>query len=315
MRSPRIWTIILTAALALGGATSGCSRNKGKTVSVIGSTSIQPFAEMLAEEFNHANPGMYVEVQGGGSTAGLQAVESGYAHVGMCSRSLKSDESFTPITIALDGVAVIVHPSNPIRTLSIHQIREMFAGKVASWTSLGGPNLPVRLITREEGSGTREAFTNLVMEASPLCKQIKKLKGSYKDAATMPADAKAQIQDMEQRKDRIDMKAITQPSNGSVRALVMGDPAAIGYISLGQVGDGSEVRALHIEKDDGKIVEPTSHTVQDGRYPLVRPFLFVFKGELGPQAKAFIDFVLSDKGQALLEEQGLVRVPKAGANP
>jgi phosphate transport system substrate-binding protein len=234
-------------------------------VNVLGSTSIQPFAEMLAEEFNGANPGVNVEVQGGGSTAGIQAVVSGIADVGMCSRELKPEEAgFTPIVVARDGIAVVVHPSNPVMQLTRQQIRDLFSGQIRNWQGVGGRDHRVTLITREEGSGTREAFCHLVMG-----------------------------------KTRIARTAITQESNGAVKELVRHDPSAIGYMSLGLVG--AELRAVVV---DG--AEPTIAATLSGKYPLVRPFLFVVQGTPGEHAQRFIDYVLSAPAQALLEKEGLV---------
>lgn len=259
---------ILLLALAVHGVlVGGCRDRRHRAVNVIGSTSIQPFAEFLAEEFCKARLGRNVDVQGGGSTAGLQALASGIADIAMCSRSLTDEEAalFTPITIARDGLAVVVHPENPVNELTLQQIRQLFSGKMSNWKDVGGRDVPVRLIMREEGSGTREAFTSLAM-------------------------AKA----------RVSRKALVQESNGAVKELVRHDPAAVGYMSLGLVGH--ELKALSV---DG--VTPTVEEVQAGRYRLSRPFLFVVKPASRQEAREYVDFVLSDEGQRLLEMEGLVR--------
>jgi len=247
---------------------AGCSRTSAHSVSLLGSTSIQPFAEMLAERYAKDFPGQFVEVQGGGSTAGLQAAESGLVNIGMCSRSLTAKESlvFTPILIARDGLALVVNPGNPVASLSIEQLRALFAGRVTNWNEVGGKNGPIRPITREEGSGTRESFVRLVMG-----------------------------------EERISGRALTQESNGAVKELVKGDPAAIGYMSLGLVGQ--DLKAVAVEGN-----QPTALNVLAGRYHLVRPLLFVSKGTVHPAAQKFIDFVLSPVGQTLLATEGLVRV-------
>jgi phosphate transport system substrate-binding protein len=244
-----------------------CRREGGATLNIVGSTSIQPFAELLNEEYSRQYPDRRVDVQGGGSTAGLQAVTNGLANIGMRSRFLKPYEAdhFTPVTIARDGLVIVVHPSNPVTGLSLEQLRGLFAGRITNWKEVGGRDGPVRLITREEGSGTRESFVNLVMG-----------------------------------KERISRRALTQESNGAVKELVRGDSAAVGYMSLGLVG--YELRALCI---DG--AEPTSQNVVAGKYRLARPFLFITNGIPSPDAQSFIAFVLSDTGQHVLEAEGLVR--------
>ena len=243
----------------------GWGGGKGPALNVVGSTSVQPFAEMLAQAFEESHPGQVVDVQGGGSTAGLQAVRSNIADIGMCSRALKPDETqFEAVVIARDGLAVIVHPSNPIANLTREQIRRLFSGAVANWRDVGGEGRTVRPITREEGSGTREAFVKMIMGG-----------------------------------ERISRKALTQESNGAVKELVRNDPAAVGYMSLGLVG--TEVKAVSV---DG--VPPTSENAATGRYPLIRPFLFVTRGRPSPRAQAFIDFVLSPQGQKMLQKEGLI---------
>ena len=246
---------------------AGCRRSGVAALNVVGSTSIQPFAELLAQEYSKKNPGRLVDVQGGGSTAGLQAVANGLAQIGMCSRSLKAEEAqqFTPVIVARDGLAIVVHPSNPVSGLTLAQLRDLFSGQIKNWKEIGGSDGPVRPITREEGSGTRESFVHLVMG-----------------------------------KDHISRKALVQESNGAVKELVRGDPAAIGYMSLGLVG--GELKALPI---DG--AKPTAENVLAGKYTLVRPFLFVTKGAPTPEAQGYIAFVLSPEGQSMLETEGLVR--------
>ena len=254
--------LAMVLSLFLGGS-------RGTSLNVVGSTSIQPFAEMEAQEYQKAFPSCFVDVQGGGSTAGLQAAANGLADIGTCSRGLKKEEEgqFQPVVIARDGLAIVVHLSNPLENLTRQQVRAIFMGSVTHWKDVGGRDAPIRLITREEGSGTREAFAHLVME-----------------------------------KARIAATALTQESNGAVKELVRHDPCAIGYMSLGLVG-----KELKILKVDG--VTPSADTVRDGSYTLARPFLFVTKGPPSPDAQAFIDYVRSPPGRKLLEQEGLIAQP------
>ncbi len=258
---------LLAAAFAIGVFFAGCGGKHARAVNLVGSTSVQPFAEFLAEEYLAAHPAENVEVQGGGSTAGLQAVINGLADIGMCSRSLAEEEApkFTATVIARDGLAIVVNESNSVTTLTTEQLRGLFSGTIRNWKEVGGPDGPVRPITREEGSGTRESFVHLVMG-----------------------------------KERISKGALTQESNGAVKELVKGDAAAIGYMSLGLVG--KELKAVRV--DD---VEASRENVLNHSYKLARPFLFVNQGPLRPDAQRFMDFVLSQDGQNALESEGLVR--------
>ncbi len=245
----------------------GCAQEGGLAVNVVGSTSVQPFAELLAQELERKAPEEAVEVQGGGSTAGIQAIANGLAEIGMCSRLLSDEEAalYKCIVVARDGLAIVVNPQNPITNVTTDQLRGLFSGAIKNWKEVGGTDGPVRPITREEGSGTRESFVTLVMG-----------------------------------KDKVSRGALTQESNGAVKELVKGDAAAIGYMSLGLVG--SELKAIMV---DG--VEATSNNVLAGKYKLARPFLFVTNGTVKPEAQHFIDYVLSADGQRMLEAEGLVR--------
>jgi phosphate transport system substrate-binding protein len=257
--------VAVLAAATVTLACTGC-KNRQRAVGVVGSTSIQPFAEMLAQEFHKQSPEIVVDVQGGGSTAGIQALADGIADIGMCSRSLEPNEAalYQAIVVARDGLAVVVHVGNPVANLTRQQIQQLFSGQIANWKALGGADAPIHVITREEGSGTREAFTKLVMKG-----------------------------------ERIASSALTQESNGAVKELVRNDPHAVGYMSLGLAGG---LKCLSI---DG--VAPSEAAVSSGQYSLARPFLFVVKGTCRPEARRYIDFVLSEKGQKLLESEGLVR--------
>jgi len=253
---------ILTSCLL-----SACGRETASVI-IAGSTSVQPYAEILAEEFAHLHPEKFIDVQGGGSSAGITAVESGTAHIGMTSRSLKeAEQHLWSVEIAKDGLAIIVNPSNPVVSLTHDQIRAVYCNEITNWMELGGPDARIHIITREEGSGTRSAFEELVMDGS-----------------------------------RISPRAIVQDSNGAVRQLVADDPHSIGFISLGLVPVGEKpVKALQL---DGVVA--SRENVINGSYSLYRPFLFVAESEPEGFVKEFIDFVCSPEGQHILAFEGLI---------
>ena len=188
-----------------------CGKNSGQSIIVAGSTSVQPYAEMLAEEYMHLYPEMEIDVQGGGSSAGISAVESGVANIGMSSRDLNDKEQVLwSVEIAKDGLAIIINPNNPVTDLTLRQVHDIYTADIDNWSDLGGPDKKIHIIAREEGSGTRSAFESLVMNT-----------------------------------DQITPKAIVQDSNGSVRQLVSSDQYAIGYISLGLVDQ--TVKAVELD--------------------------------------------------------------------
>jgi phosphate transport system substrate-binding protein len=179
---------------------TGCNRSSANVI-IAGSTSVQPFAEVLAEEYMILHPGINIDVQGGGSAAGIMATKSGTTDIGMSSRKLSGDEtSLWSIEIARDGLAIVINPKNPVNNLTLEQVREIYSGKIRNWSLLGGPKSEIHVFTREEGSGTRSSFEGLVMN-----------------------------------KTEIMARAMVQDSNGAVRQLVADDQYAIGFISLGLV--------------------------------------------------------------------------------
>ena len=264
-----LFPIRIVAILLFGLALlpAGCSRGaSGGGLTVAGSTSIQPFADRWAEIYQKLHPDRVVNVQGGGSSAGIQAARSGAAQIGMSSRELKPDEKdLTEFIVARDGLAIVVHRRNPLSGIGLAQVRDIFAGRIRTWREFGQGSGTITVVTREEGSGTRGAFQELVMH-----------------------------------KERIAREAIVEDSNGTVRAIVAQDPRAIGFISLGLVD--KSVKALDL---DG--VEANDANILAGRYALVRPFLFVTNRPPTAEARMFIDFVLSDEGQELVESGGLLR--------
>ena len=262
----RICTAVSAVILALVlSLVSACSSMQRVDIIVAGSTSIQPYAEVLSEEYMILYPGAMVDIQGGGSSAGIMAARSGTSDIGMSSRTLNDDEkSLWYVEIAKDGLAVIVNPGNPVQDLTLQQISDIYAAKISDWSQLGGPQAKIHIISREDGSGTRDAFVNLVMGES-----------------------------------KITPRAIIQDSNGAVRQLVADDRNAIGFISLGLVNE--TVRALQLGG-----VAATRENVMNGSYGLSRPFLFIALDQPTGQAKQFMDFVLSEEGQQILINEGLV---------
>jgi phosphate transport system substrate-binding protein len=202
LRFSRI-VLFIFAALIISCAdrSSVDSRNKKKVINIAGSTSVMPFTEKLAEYFMLGNPNFIVNVQGGGSTAGIQACLNKTVEIGMSSRELKPEEkALQEIVICYDGIAIAVNPANPLRYLKMNQVRDIFSGKIRNWQELGWINRKIDAVTREEGSGTRGAFEELVM-----------------------------------KKQEIDEGIMVQDSNGSVKEVVATDPYAIGYLSMGMV--------------------------------------------------------------------------------
>lgn len=209
----RFFFVLITAvALSCNVSKSRTATIQNKAViNIAGSTSVMPFTEKLAEYFMVSKPEYIVNVQSGGSTAGIQACLNKTVDIGMSSRELKDDEKvLNEIPICYDGIAIVVNTANPIKDLTIEQVRKIFMGKINNWKELGWIDRKIDAVTREEGSGTRGAFEELVMG-----------------------------------KVHIDDAIMVQDSNGSVKEVVRTDPYSIGYISLGMVDD--KVRSVTID--------------------------------------------------------------------
>ena len=262
-RIPAILALLISMSLL-----SSCRSGGTEAIVIAGSTSVQPYVEVLAEEYEKLYPEIEIDVQGGGSSAGITAVESGTADIGMSSRNLKESELYLwSVEIVKDGLAIIIHPENPVKNLSIEQLRGIFTADISNWAQVGGPDAKIHIITREEGSGTRSAFEEMVMG-----------------------------------EERITPKAIVQDSNGSVRQLVADDKYSIGYISLGLVEIGQKpVKALQLD-----LVEASRDNIINGSYRLFRPFLLVALEEPTGPAMQFIDYIRSPDGQRLMADEGLI---------
>lgn len=280
----KITSILLVGILLWGAAAvSGCGKNNASdspqnntgglsgTLTVAGSTSVQPFSEVLAEKFMAVHKGVQVNVQGGGSSVGIEAAISGAAGIGASSRALKAEEKAKELvdtTIALDGIVIVVHTSNEVKALKTDEVMNIYLGNIKNWKEVGGADAPITVVSREDGSGTREAFTTLIMNKKDIIKT-----------------------------------AIVQNSTGAVRTTVAGDKNAIGYVSLSSLSQ--DVKSIDI---DG--IAATEANVQAGTYKLQRPFIYVTKGAPSGLAKAFIDFVLSPEGQNIIVEEGAISTHK-----
>ena len=238
-------------------------------LSLAGSTTVQPLAEVLAEAFMEMHPDVVIEVQGGGSSVGVTSAGEGTVGIGMASRAVKDSEFETfpelqVFTIARDGIAIVTNPGIELPSLSIDQVASIFAGEITNFSEVGGPDAPITVVSREEGSGTRAAFEELVMEAGDEEKLISE-------------------------------NALLQQSNGQVRTTVSTTPNTIGYLSFGFLDDSTAPVPI-----DG--VEPTVDNVKNDSYPIARPLNMMTKGAPGELAQAFLDYILSDAGQEIVAE-------------
>lgn len=213
----RIQLLLLVPALFLNlGPAAGA-----EDIEVAGSTTVQPLAERLAEAYEEINPSVRISIQGGGSSVGVRSAADGTVDIGAASREVKESEmaenpGLVIHTIAKDGIAIATHPGIPVNQLTLEEIRAIFSGEITRWSEVGGPEEMITVVAREEGSGTRAAFEDMVMD----------------DAL-------------------IDLGAILLPSNGAVRTTVSTTPNSIAFLSFGYID--SSVNALAVNGVDATV--------------------------------------------------------------
>jgi phosphate transport system substrate-binding protein len=213
-----IATVILAVMLiAVIPLLVGCGGGATTTITEGGSTTVQPMAEKLASAFMEDNTDVNVIIQGGGSSTGVSKTADGTFDIGAASRELKADEpELVTHLLARDGIAIITNTGNSVNGLTTEQVRDIYAGNITNWNELGGPDKQIIVVSREEGSGTRTAFEELVMDG-----------------------------------ELITAEAILQPSNGTIKTTISSTPYSIGYLSFGYLD--SAVKSLAIDGVAGTV--------------------------------------------------------------
>lgn len=257
------------------------------SIQIKGSDTMVNLAQAWAEEFSKNNPGVNVAVTGGGSGTGIAAMIAGTADIAVSSRTMKEKEinkakenGIEPceIKVALDGLAVIAHPSNPVSALTLGQLADIFTGKIRNWKEAGGNSLPIVILSREVNSGTHVYFKEHVLR-----------KGNEKGI------------------EEFSPMALLMPSSQAIADEVSQNPNAIGYYGMGYISQKQKV--IPVAKDaDSPYVAPVIENVQDNSYPISRPLLIYTKGTPQGVVKAFVDFALSPKGQEIVRKTDFVPI-------
>ena len=241
------------------------------SISMVGSTSMEKFANALSEVFMEKYPNVTVQAEFVGSGAGIEAVTNGSADIGNSSRNLTDEEKANGIAeniVAIDGIAVVVDPANTVADLTKQQLTDIYSGTVTNWSEVGGSDSPIVVVGREAGSGTRSAFEEIL---------------GLEDACAYSSEL---------------------DSTGAVMARVASTPGAIGYVSLDVLDD--TVKALNLEG-----TEPTAENIKAGSYFLSRPFVMATNGEISAQSEAvqtFFEYLSSDEGKQVVKDAGLITV-------
>ena len=250
-----------------------------QTITISGSTTVLPIVQKAADQYMTAHPEADIQISGGGSGVGIQAIGTKTVDIGMSSREVTSDEmkkypGLIVIPVAQDGIAVIVNPKNTIPYISLDQIRDIYLGKITKWTEITGAGVPdtnnqIVVIGRDSASGTRMYFDESVLsKVTPTNTMLEK------------------------------------NSNGAVLQTIAQTPGAIGYVSIGFVT--KDVKAVPIWYNAQKIVAPGVSTIKDKSYPVSRSLYLITNGQSSGLSKTFIDYILSSDGQKIVADEGYI---------
>jgi len=260
---------------------SACS--KTDSIKVSGSSTVLPIISVAAEQFKSQNAEKNIIVNAGGSGVGINQVGRGEVDIGMASRDVSQSEidNFSTqelISIAIGKDAVVPAISSEIylagvTALSLDQIGKIYTGQISNWSDLGGPNKDILVIDKEKSRGTRHVFMQKVL--------------GDKNAEANGAD-------------------LVLGSNNEEQTAMTQSDAAIGMLSNAWLN--ADVIGLNIILSNGEVIEPSLANIVSGKYPITRDLLLITQGNAEGDAKAFIDFILSDNGQKIVTDAGYVSI-------
>ncbi len=267
--------VLLLAAALVSGCVGSDPSVEQRSISVTGSTTVLPIAQIAADAYMDKHQNDEILVSGGGSSVGIKAVGERTADIGMASRDIKSSEmeqypGIVEHVIAVDGIALIVNPQNPVSSLTMAEIKAIYKGEITNWKDVGGSDRQIVVVGRDSASGTREFFYDEVMKKEEFVRTQQELN-----------------------------------SNGAVKQTVAQTPDAIGYVGLGYID--TTVKAISINKD-GTLVAPTIDNVKNKSYPIARGLHMYTNGPETGLAKDYLDFLMSAEGQQIVSKEGFVPI-------
>ena len=286
-----IFIALLMLFAACGRRGSSSSSTGGKSMQIKGSDTIVNLVQSWAEEFSTVNPDMNIGVTGGGSGTGIAALLNNTCDICMSSRGMEDKElaqakksNIVPneIMVGLDGLAVVVHPSNTADKLTIDELRDIFMANKRNWKDFGGPDSEIVILSRESNSGTHVFFKEHVLKRG-------KSKGPEEFAP----------------------ESLLMPSSQAIVDELRQNPNAIGYVGMGYISPALKVVSVAIDKKT-KYIAPTVENVMSGKYPISRPLFLYTNGMPKGDAKLFVDFALSPRGQVIVKETDFVPIGTMG---
>ena len=255
-----------------------------------GSDTLVNLALAWAEAYQSVAPETTIAVTGGGSGTGIAALINGTVDVANASRKMKEKEiaaaeanGIQPIefTVAIDALAVVVHPDNPVSELTIPQLADIYTGRVTNWQEVGGNDAPIVLLSRETISGTHVYFLEEVVR-----------KGE------------------KENEDIFAPHTLLMPSSVGITSELRRNPNAIGYDGFGYVDPHHEKMIALAKTADSPHVMPSVESGADGSYPIARGLYMYTAGEPTGPIAAYLDWLMGPEGQAIVAELGFVPLPK-----
>ncbi len=278
---------VLSGLVILTFATCAFAAKDKNSIQVKGSDTMVNLGQAWAEKYMQENPGDFVSVTGGGSGTGFSSLISATCDIAMASRNIKEKEitlakqkGVIPfeIKVAMDGLAIVVSPKNPLSKLTIDQLANIFTGKIKNWKEIGGKDEVIVVLSREVNSGTHVYFKEHVLR-----KNDPNSKAEFSSGALMLSSSQA------------------------IADEVAGNSAAIGYYGMGYIS--AKQKPIMVAKDEKSEYEsPTIENVVNGKYPISRPLFLYANGQPQGLAKKFIDFCLSKEGQDIVLKTDFVPV-------
>ena len=275
--------------LLLLSATLAFAAKDESSIQIKGSDTMVNLGQAWAEKYMEENPADFVAVTGGGSGTGLSSLISGTCDIAMSSRNIKDKEialakqkGINPfeIKVALDGLAVVVSPANPVNKLTLEQLACIFTGKISNWKEVGGKDARIVILSREVNSGTHVYFKEHVLRNNNA-----------------------------NSKEEFAPGALMLSSSQAIADEVASNPAAIGYYGMGYTS--SKQKTISVAKDDkSEYVDPNIDNVLSGKYPISRPLFLYTNNQPQSLIKKFVDYALSREGQEIVVKTDFVPIKR-----
>lgn len=282
--------LLISVGCARANAADAAASTSTNQIQNKGSDTLVNIALAWAEAYREVKPDVSIAVTGGGSGTGIAALINGTVDIANASRAMKDNEieearanGFDPVehVVAIDALAIIVHPDNPVSKLTIAQLADIYTGRISNWQEVGGNDAPIVLLSRETNSGTHVYFLEEVVR-----------------------------QGEKENKDIFAPQTLLMPSSVGITSELRRNPNAIGYDGLGYV-DPTHEKILAVARDDNNpYVSPSVETAASGSYPLARNLFMYTAGEPTGAIAEYLDWIRSPTGQDIVARLGFVPLPQ-----